>query len=106
VKNQKDPREQLTSLQLKAIRPDDPRADATWQMITQCDISHIVNVAVGYPGGTGFTGDSPSDDYYIEGRKLTVRPLNPTHDDVTLDLAVTPAVWSQDTHGVFPSFFS
>jgi hypothetical protein len=104
VKNQAEPRESITALQLKAIRPDDPRAAATWALITRADISHIVNVAVGYPGGTGFAGDSPEDDYYIEGRSLRVRPLNPTHDYVELDLEVSPAVWSMDTHGVFPPF--
>lgn len=106
VKNQKDPREAITALQLKAIRPDDPRASATWGVLTQSDISHIVNVAVGYPGGTGFAGGSPEDDYYIEGRQLMVRPLNATHDYVELNLDVSPAVWSMDTHGVFPAFGS
>lgn len=106
VKNQKDPRESIRSLQLKAIRPDDPRASATWAMLTQADISHIVNVAMGYPGGTGFAGDSPDDDYYIEGRHLLVNPLNPGHDYVELNLELSPAVWSMDTHGVFPAFGS
>lgn len=101
VENQKDPRVAVSALQALAIRPDDPRAEATWAFICGADISHIVNVAVGYPGGIGFAGSSPEDDYYIEGRALTVRPLNPTHDMVTLDLEVSPAVWSMDTHGVF-----
>jgi hypothetical protein len=104
VKNQKDPREAITALQVKAIRPDDPRASATWGILTRSDISHIVNCAVGYPAGTGLAGDSPDDDYYIEGRSLQVRPLNPDHDYVELDLEVSPAVWSMDTHGVFPAF--
>lgn len=100
VKNQKDPREALTALQVRAIRPDDSRANETWALLTQADISDIVNVAVGYPGGTGFTGSSPDDDYYIEGRQMRIRPLNPDHDYVELDLNVSPAVWSMDTHGV------
>lgn len=102
VLNKKDPREAITALQVKAIRPDDDRAAATWAFLTRTDISHIVNCAVGYPAGTGFSGASPDDDYYIEGRSLQVRPLNPTHDYVELDLEVSPAVWSMDTHGVFP----
>jgi hypothetical protein len=106
VKNQKDPREAITSLQVKAIRPSDARASATWGILTRSDISHIVNVTVGYPGGTGLSGASPDDDYYIEGRQLQVRPLNPDHDDVELDLEVSPAVWSMDTHSVFPAFGS
>ena len=60
-----------------------------------------MNVAVGYPGGTGFTGSGPTDDYYIEGRHGTVRPLNPSHDYVELELDVSPAIWSMDTNAVF-----
>jgi len=104
VLNQKDPRETITALQVKVVRPDDSRAATTWAFLTRADISHIVNVKVGYPEGTGLTGDSPEDDYYIEGRRLMVRPLNPTHDYAELELDVSPAVWSMDTHGVFPAF--
>jgi hypothetical protein len=104
VKNQKDPLESISALQVKTVHPDDARATTTWAFLTQSDISHIVNVAVGYPGGTGFTGASPADDYYIEGRSLRVRPLDPGFDYVELDCEVSPAVWSMDTHGVFPPF--
>ncbi len=105
VENKKDPRLAVSRLQLKAMRPDDPRAEATWGAICGADISHIVNLDVGYPGGTGLTGQSPEDDHYIEGRALTVRPLNPTHDYVECDLNVSPAIWSMDTHNVFPNPF-
>jgi hypothetical protein len=104
VKNQAFPREAITTLQVKAIPPDDYRAAETWAFITRSDISHIVNVMVGYPGGTGFEGASPRDDYYIEGRSLVVRPLNPTHDYVEYNVEVSPAVWSMDLDGVFPAF--
>lgn len=106
VENKKLPRISITALQLKAMRPDDPRAEATWGAICAADIGHIVNVAAGYPGGTGLEGDSPEDDYYVEGRSLRVRPLNPEHDYVECDLETSPAVWSMDTHGVFPEFGS
>jgi hypothetical protein len=104
VVNQKDPREAISALQVKTVHPDDPRAATTWAFLTRSDISHIVNVAVGYPGGTGFTGSSPDDDYYIEGRSLVVRALEPGFDYVELNCEVSPAVWSMDTHGVFPAF--
>jgi hypothetical protein len=104
VLNQKDPREAISRLQVKTVHPDDPRAAATWAFLTRSDISHIVNVAVGYPAGTGFTGSSPDDDYYIEGRSLVVRALEPGFDYVELNVEVSPAVWSMDTHGVFPPF--
>ncbi len=104
VKNKKDPRICPTTLQLKAINPSDFRASATWAVLTRSDISHIANIAVGYAGGTGLMGAATVDDYYIEGRALTVRPANTSYDQVDLDLELTPFVWSADTHGVFPAF--
>ncbi len=104
VKNKKDPRICPTALQFKSINPTDFRASATWDLLTRSDISHIVNLAVGYPGGTGLMGGATTDDYYIEGRALTVRPANSAYDYVELDLDVTPFEWSADTHSVFPAF--
>src|SRR6266550_5695763 len=52
VLNQKDPRENITTLGFKSIRPDgSTRAQKTWALMGKADISHIVNVAVGYPSG-------------------------------------------------------
>jgi hypothetical protein len=65
-------------------------------------VSDMVNVKVGYPSGTGFAGGSTADDYFIEGRQMQVRPANTAYDYVTLDLSLSPYVWSADTHGVFP----
>ena len=104
VKNQKDPREAITALNLKSINPNDSRASATWDILTRSDISDIINVAGGYPGGTGITGAATADDYYIEGKQMQVRPANTAYHYVELDLEVSPAVWSMDTHGVFPAF--
>lgn len=112
VKNMKDPRESLTALQIKSVHPLDSRAADVWEVLTRADVNDIVNVKIGYPAGTGFTGASPDDDYYIEGREVRVRPLNsqaltsalPGFDYVELDLEVSPAVWSMDTHNVFPDW--
>ncbi len=104
VKNKKDPRVCPDMVQLKSINPSDFRASATWGILTRSDISHIVNIAVGYAGGTGLMGGATVDDYYIEGRSLVVRPANTSYDYVELELNVTPFVWSADTNGVFPAF--
>lgn len=112
VKNMKDPREAITALQIKTVAPNDSRATGVWNALTKADVNDIVNVKVGYPAGTGFTGTSPDDDYYIEGRTMRVRPLSasafasalPGYDHVELDLEVSPAVWSMDTHNVFPDW--
>lgn len=105
VKNQKDPREAITALQLKTVTTSDSRASAVWDMITKADISDIVNAKAGYPGGTGFTGGSTVDDYYVEGRSMRIEPATAIeaggYDYVELDLNVSPAVWSMDTHAVF-----
>jgi hypothetical protein len=109
VTNKKDPKETLTDVTLRSINPNDPRAAATWGPLAGADISDIVNVAVGYPGGTGLAGDSPTDDYYIEGRELTVRPLAGHDayngmDDVTLKLNVSRALWKMDPTNIFPPY--
>ncbi len=112
VKNQKDPRESITALQIKTVDPIDSRATNVWHMLTRSDVGDKVNVKVGYPAGIGMTGDDPVDTYFIEGRTLRVRPLNssalksdlPGYDYVELDLNVSPAVWSMDTHSVFPAW--
>ncbi len=103
VKNQKDPRISVSTIQLKSIQPTDPRAAATWGPLTRADVSDIVNIAVGYPGGTGLAGASPADDYFIEGRQIRVRPSGTdSYDYVELDLNLSPFEWSADTHSVFP----
>jgi hypothetical protein len=112
VLNQKDPREAVSSLQLKTVHPLDSRAADVWQALTEMDVSDKVNIKVGYPGGTGFAGTSPDDDYFIEGREMRVRPLSsssfasslPGYDYVELDLSVSPAVFTMDTHRVFPDW--
>ncbi len=105
VKNQKDPRVSVSELVVKTVAPTDARASAVWALLSQIDISDIVNVKIGYPGGVGFSGASPADDYYVEGLQMTVRPLQGGNLDlVVLNLNVSPAVWSMDTHGVFPPY--
>jgi hypothetical protein len=100
VKNKKDPRVAIETLGLKAMHPSDARAAKTWALLTGSDISDSVNLKVGYPGGTGI-GDPTGEDYYIEGVTMRIRPLVPEYDYVELELDVSPAEWSTDTHAVF-----
>lgn len=102
VKNMKDPLETVKTLTVKAIRPDDPRAAATWPLLTKADISDIINLSVGYPGADGV--GIQDTDFYIEGMHKQIVPLNPDHDYVEVSYDVSPAVWSQDTNGVFPAY--
>ena len=101
VLNQKDPANRISQLTIKSVTPHDTRATATWGILVGADISDIVNIKVGYPGGTGIN----ADDFYIEGVTMRVRPLQAIEsggfDNVELDLDVSPAEWSMDTHNVF-----
>lgn len=99
VENRKNPLERVQTLTVKAIRPDDPRASSTWGLLTEADISDILNLSVGYPGADGV--GLQNFDQYIEGYSTRVRPLNPTHDYVERDFDISPAEWSMDTHGIF-----
>lgn len=87
----KDPQTRITSCVVKAIQPDDPRAAATWDVLTKADISDIMRTTVGYPSGTGIDIDN-----YIEGFTKRVRPLNPDYDHVEVEFNLTPTSWSMD----------
>ncbi len=97
VENQKTPGNRIKTLTIKMLDPGDSRAEATWAVLCGSEISDIINLKVGYPGGTGID----AVDYYIEGVTMRIRPLNPIYDHVELDLDVSPAEWSMDTHMVF-----
>lgn len=90
VANLKDPLERVTSLVVKSLRSTDSRAAATWGVLTRADISDIMNVSVGYPGGVGVQ----NVPYYVEGYTKTIRPLGPDFDMIEADYNVSPAVWS------------
>lgn len=89
------PLQRINTLVFKTVRPDDHRAAATWGLLTGVSISDIVNVNIGYPGGTGIQ----DTDFYVEGRQMTIEPLDPSYDLVTLELNLSPAV--TDSQSVF-----
>lgn len=85
VQNYKDPHTRVESLTLRSVRPDDPRAAATWEMLVGADISDAVDLEHGYPGGVGL-----SESFFIEGSDMTIRPLVAGYDMVELTLNVSP----------------
>jgi len=89
------PMDRIETIVFKSVRPTDSRAVSTWGLITGVSISDIVTVNVGYPGAVGIQ----AVDYYVEGRDLTIEPLNSDYDMVTLALNLSPAV--ADTEGIF-----
>lgn len=97
VANLKDPLTRVRTLTLKALDPTDSRAEPTWGILSRADISDIINLSVGYPGGVGIQ----DHDYFIEGISKRVRPLNDVYDYVEADFDVSPAEQSMDLTGVF-----
>lgn len=93
------PLDRIERIVFTSVGSDDPRAAATWALLTGVSISDTIDVSVGYPGGVGFV----SNRYYVEGRRMTVEPLTPVEsggfDMVTLELNLSPAV--EDTEGIF-----
>lgn len=91
----------IDSMTVLAIHPDDPRAEATWELLTQIDINDVVDVDIGHPGGGGF-----SHEGYVEGLHIIIRPLVKDLDTgypmVTLTADLSPAdYW---TSNPFPEF--
>lgn len=91
VANFKDPRTLIEALTFKSIHPADARAEPTWALLCGQEISDIVDLEHGYPGGTGI-----SENFYIEGSEMQVRPLTPAFDFVTLTLNVSPESYYTD----------
>lgn len=88
------PLDRVERIVFKSVEPDDPRATSTWGLLTGVSISDTVDVTIGYPGGIGFS----SARYYVEGRRMTIEPLDTSFDMVTLELNLSPAV--EDTLGI------
>jgi hypothetical protein len=92
VENFKDPRTRVSTVTVKAVRPDDDRASVVWDYLCRADISDLVNVDAGYPGGVGFDAD-----FYLEGVHTEIRPLQPGYDMVTKRVDLSPAAyWGTD----------
>lgn len=88
VENYKQPRTRVEALTFKSIDPDDARATGTWALIAGVDISDVIELTSGYPGGVGM-----SEDFFVEGSEMSIRPLNPDFDMVELTLNVSPSAW-------------
>jgi hypothetical protein len=85
VDNYSNPRNRVTTLTLKSMRPGTPSSQITWTLLSKIDIADQVSIFIGSPGGGGIY----NDPYFVEGIHETCEPLNPDHDldTVTLDLS-------------------
>lgn len=89
------PLDRVERILFKSVEPSDDRAESTWGLLTGVSISDTVDVTIGYPGGVGFV----ENRYYVEGRRMTIEPLQTTFDLITLELNLSPAV--EDSLGIF-----
>lgn len=85
VGNYKDLFVRVEALTVKAIDPADDRATPTWLVHSKADIGDTVTLTAGYPGSVGI-----DNDYFIEGWRQTITPLNSQHDMVELSLNLSP----------------
>lgn len=85
VAARKDPKTRISSITIRSLHPDDPRAPAVWRLLCGIDISDIVILKCATPRG-GF------DDamHFVEGLSYQIGPARPEYDNVTLTLMLTP----------------
>lgn len=89
VNNYSTPRRNVETVTFKSLRPTDSRADATWAVMTGMDISDILNLTVDEGGVAG-------EDYYVEGIRMSVRPLGPDFDMVVVTPNLSPEAYYTD----------
>lgn len=91
--NYAQPRLRPRQITVKAVAPDDDRAEATWEFLCGVEISDVIHLKVTHPGGGGI-----DEDFYVEGITTVCRPLNPDYDMVEVTCDVSPtAYWTEDT---------
>lgn len=98
VDNYKTPLIRLDAVTVKALAPSDARATPTWNILSRADISDIVTVSVGYPGGVGV-----GENDFVEGWTQTITPLNPGYDYVELSLNLSPVPTDATAYNDDPS---
>jgi hypothetical protein len=86
VDNYAAPKNRVTNIAFKSIHPDDDRAAATWGLLCGAEISDLLNVTVGSPGGGGFD----IEPFFVEGIHYEVSPLNGDYAMVTLRPDLSP----------------
>jgi hypothetical protein len=97
VDNYADPRDRVTLLGFRPMRPDATGAAANWKLLSQVDIADQINITVASPGGGGFT-DEP---FFVEGVheqvdgriRQGVASDAEGYDNVTLTLDVSPMAY-------------
>ena len=88
VSNFSQPQNRITAISFRSIRPGEPGASENWRLLGKVDIGDTVEVYVTSPAG-GFDGV----DYFVEGVHESCQPANPTYDDATVSLDLSPRAY-------------
>lgn len=92
IANYAGPRNRITAIAFKSLRPEDPRAAANWLFLCGVEISDLLALTVSSPGGGGFN----LEPWFIEGIHYDIKPLNGQYADVTLTLDLSPQAYFAD----------
>jgi len=88
VDNYAAPQIRVEDLTFKSIRPGHENAGATWDVLCHADISDIIALQVTNPG------IAVNSEYFIEGVRYSIRPLNGSYALVEMSLDLSPrAYW-------------
>lgn len=91
VDNYRQPRDRVTEIAFRSMRPGAPGAEATWNLLSRVDIADSATLTMHGPlGGEGvFDGER----FFVEGIHEEARPLNADYDDVTVSLDLSPRAY-------------
>lgn len=92
IANYAEPRNRVTAIAFRSMRPEDPRAIANWAFLCGVEISDTLALTVAFRGGGGFN----LEPWFIEGVHYDIKPLNGKYADVTLTLDLSPQAYFTD----------
>lgn len=91
IANYAQPKRNVQRVTFKSVHPDDPRAAATWGLMTLCDVSDVIALTID-------EAELADVDHYVQGYTVSCRPLNPSFDFVEFSPNLTPAsYYDEDT---------
>ena len=89
VANYAVPRKNVQRVTFYSLPPGEPRAEATWALMSRVDVSDIIALTIDEAGLV-------DEDYYVEGISLSCRRANPSYDMVTVIPNLTPSAYYTD----------
>jgi hypothetical protein len=89
VSNYKNPARNVRSVTFKSVRPDDDRAECTWNLMTAVQISDRITLTVADAG-------ADAEAYFVEGLSISLRQLNPDIDYMEVTPNLSPAAYFTD----------